>query len=343
NIGLKTAIAGADTIHTTVKAYGELKLNRDKVVYISTPIAGIVSRINANLGDEITVNSPLATLESRELAELRAEYLAASTTAQIAEKTFTRENELWQNQLNSQTDIFASEEELAHARIYEQLTAQKLLAVGYSMTELDKLKQNNMFLADYELKSPINGTLLEKNCNIGELISEGNSPSFVIADLKTLWADVYLPAGLSGKIDIDQEITISPEAQEQSIRAKIFYISPVVNNETQTIFARTLVNNEAGKYRANDFITAEIVVDEQRKPVVIAKDAVQTMADGKYVFVLRHDGFEMIQVTVGLSGADTVEITSGLSVGDEYVTQGAFALKSRILTATLDSHAGHGH
>ncbi len=343
NIGLETAIAGAGTIHTTVKAYGQLKLNRDKVVFLSPPISGIVSRINADLGDEISVNSTLAIVESRELAELRAEYLAAGTTEDMAEKTFIRENELWQNKLNSQADILASEEALANARINKQLTEHKLLALGYSESELEILKQTKSVLPAYELKSPISGTLIEKNCNIGELVKEENNPVFVIADLKTLWADIYLPANISAKIHIGQEVTIEPEAGGQAITAKIFYISPIFNNENQTVFARALVNNESGKYRANDFLAADITVDEQRKPVVIAREAVQTMGDGKYVFVASHEGFEMIRVTLGISGPDTVEITSGLTAGEEYVTHGAFALKSKILTATLDSHAGHGH
>ena len=36
-------------------------------------------------------------------------------------------------------------------------------------------------------------------------------------------------------------------------------------------------------------------------------------------------------------------ILSGLEEGMEYVNNGAFELKAKIVTSSFDAHAGHGH
>ena len=67
------------------------------------------------------------------------------------------------------------------------------------------------------------------------------------------------------------------------------------------------------------------------------------MDEEAVVFVDTPDGFTPIPVVLGRGNASSVEVRSGLSVGQRYVTQGAFELKAKIVTSGMDAHAGHGH
>ena len=52
---------------------------------------------------------------------------------------------------------------------------------------------------------------------------------------------------------------------------------------------------------------------------------------------------DTVEVITGESDNRYTQIVSGLSEGAEYVSQGAFELKAKIVTSNLDAHAGHGH
>jgi cobalt-zinc-cadmium efflux system membrane fusion protein len=78
-------------------------------------------------------------------------------------------------------------------------------------------------------------------------------------------------------------------------------------------------------------------------PLLIPKSALQNLEGEACVFVHHREGFKTQNVRVGRTNKTHAEIVSGLKVGQSYVTKGAFELKAKIVTSTLDSHAGHGH
>ena len=66
--------------------------------------------------------------------------------------------------------------------------------------------------------------------------------------------------------------------------------------------------------------------------------------DGKkQVFIKHENNFEPVSVITVNSNKHQIQILSGIEEGQEIVTEGAFYLKSKIITGTLDDHAGHGH
>ena len=116
-----------------------------------------------------------------------------------------------------------------------------------------------------------------------------------------------------------------------------------MGSESRTALARVVLANESGVFRPGLFITAQVAVSKTQAKVVVPKDAIQSLEGQKCVFIKDEHGFEPAFVEIGLENASHVEILSGLAAGQEYVTKGAFVLKSKIVTSTLDSHAGHGH
>ena len=53
--------------------------------------------------------------------------------------------------------------------------------------------------------------------------------------------------------------------------------------------------------------------------------------------------YDSVEVSCGRSNRHQVEILSGVREGQYVVTKGAFDLKAKMVTSTLDPHAGHGH
>jgi cobalt-zinc-cadmium efflux system membrane fusion protein len=123
----------------------------------------------------------------------------------------------------------------------------------------------------------------------------------------------------------------------------VSFISPVVDEETRTVLARVELPNRSGEWRPGLFITASVASGHRDAPLAVPKDAVQLLEGEQVVFIPEGDAFAPALVTTGLSNETHVEILSGLEPGQEYVAEGAFALKAEMITSGLDPHAGHGH
>ena len=76
------------------------------------------------------------------------------------------------------------------------------------------------------------------------------------------------------------------------------------------------------------FVIGEIVIAEINALLLVRTSALQLVDDQSVVFVKGHDGFEPRAVQLGRSDGSHVEVLSGLKIGDTYVTDNSFVLKS---------------
>ena len=87
-IGLKTALAGPGEIDKYLTLPGQIGLNKDKMVHIVPRVEGIVKKVNKKLGDDVQAGDVLAIIESPELADIKAEFLASNERYKIAQLSF---------------------------------------------------------------------------------------------------------------------------------------------------------------------------------------------------------------------------------------------------------------
>lgn len=212
-------------------------------------------------------------------------------------------------------------------------TAELAAAVGDVSADYQKLGW-------YPLRAAFDGTIIDKHVTLGERLSE-EAAAFTLADLDSVWVDfdVFtndLPSVRKGQA---VSVSIGPE----TIEAKLMFVSPVLNSQTRTATARAVLDNTGGRLYPGQFVTGHLNGKASSAQLVIPKDAVQSLGEEKIVFIQDADGYELRHVSVGQSGTSQIEIVSGLQAGETVVTTGAFELKSKIVTSTLDSHAGHGH
>ena len=73
--------------------------------------------------------------------------------------------------------------------------------------------------------------------------------------------------------------------------------------------------------------------------LAVRESAVQTMENQSVVFINDGDHYEMKPVQTGVSDGTYIEILSGLSAGDFYVSEGSFTIKADI----MKSGAAHEH
>jgi len=198
-------------------------------------------------------------------------------------------------------------------------------------------------LTRFEIVAPFDGTVIERHINRGEVLKE-ETEVFQIADLSSVWVNigVYqkdLPSIRKGQtVSVSTGLAGNPEGN--TARAEIAFVSPLVKEQTRTALARVILPNPAGQWRPGMFVNVRVSVEILSLPVMIPERAIQTLEEESVVFVKEGEGFEARPVTVGLSADGYVEILSGLSSGEQFVSKGGFSLKSELKKETL---SGHGH
>ncbi|MEW6250901.1 MAG: efflux RND transporter periplasmic adaptor subunit, partial [Planctomycetota bacterium] len=327
--GIETVEASRGELERTLTLPGEVVLNADKVAHIVPRVSGIVRRVDKNLGDEVQAGEVMAILESRELAEAKAAYLAAQQRLALAEANLKSAAELHTKKIMPDLEFLAIQKAKAEAEIELQSADNKLHALGLAETQLEDVPSHATSLAMYELRAPFAGTVVEKHCALGEVLS-GEMDAFVLADLSTVWVKITVYSQDMGRVRVGQEVQIRADALGTTATGAISYMAPVANEATRTVFARVDLPNPERQWRPGTFVTAAIVLDRQAVAVAVPIDALQRIKSDSVVFVAEGEGFEPRIVTVGRTNHTQAEITAGLKPGEWYAAKGAVVLKAEL-------------
>lgn len=187
--------------------------------------------------------------------------------------------------------------------------------------------ESNQNLQAFELKSPFAGVVLKRHATIGELASESND-LFVVADLSEVWVDFYVFGADLSKVKVGQEIHIKLPNTEEHIETKISFVSSVVEETTQSKFARAILPNTEGSLYPGAFVSGELVLEKANVPIAVKATAIQNLEGKSVVFVKEKDALEPKEVKVGRNDGEFAEILSGISVGDSYAAGNSFILKA---------------
>ncbi len=337
--GIALGVAAKGPIADEIERPAEVKFDGDRLIHVLPRVDGTATEVAVTQGQEVKKGQLLATLSSRELAELKAAYLADFERRGLARETFDRENRLWEKKISSEKDYLDAKTALAEAEIALRASGQKLRALGFFQEYIDGLKNSNTDdLTKYEILSPSNGTIIQRHMNLGEAVST-NEEVFIVADASTVWVDVTIYPNDMATVRAGQNMRVDL-GDGNPIQGKIAFVTPNVSEETRTAIARAIIRTD-GRLKPGMFITATIDVGEEQARVRLPKAAIQNYANGSVVFVKDGEVFEPRAVLVGRDSTQFVEIVSGLNEGETYVAEGAFTVKSLIQKSQMGE--GHGH
>lgn len=349
-IGIQVESASSGKLHAELTLTGELILNEDAIAHIIPRVNGVAIEVNYSVGDRVEKGDVLAVLESAELGESFAEYM-------VSRKTYERKQKLYAEKIASQNDY------LEALNRFEQVTADLYIKLGKEkyrqaseMYEARYLPKTNdqakvLPLADslafvekttrYEITAPLSGTIIEKHITRGEKVGDDVNV-YTVADLNTVWVNLKVPTRDISLIYPGMSVIVESHDSLKTT-GEVTMVSPIVDAETRAATARVVVENHQGDWMPGSFVTGVIRVSDETLPLVVPRNAVQNFEGKDIVFLTDDHGFRQVPVVSGRHDRENIEIISGLQVGQQIVTHGAFDLKAILLTSGMDSHAGHGH
>jgi len=341
-LGIEIEIAGPGSLMVTTQLPGEVQVNGDRMAHVAPRVGGVVREVRASLGDTVRKGQLLAVLSSRELADAKAAYLAANERLRMADATYSREERLWQGKISSEQDYLDARQKRAEGRIELRTTEQKLLVLGVTAGEIQRLPDSHeVALTDYRLLSPFDGTVIDRHITLGETVA-AEDPVFTVADLSTVWIDLAVYQRDIGAVRAGQSVLVETNHGDEA-ELVIDFVQPLVGEETRTALARIVAPNSDGQWHPGCFVKAKVTTSASEEVrVVVPSTAVIRMADGDdVIFVATDEGFEAVVVTLGVRSAGRVEVVSGLEPGERYVARGGFSLKAELGKEAFGD--GHGH
>jgi cobalt-zinc-cadmium efflux system membrane fusion protein len=198
--------------------------------------------------------------------------------------------------------------------------------------------ESNQSLTVYQLVAPLAGTIIDRQVALGEHIGE-QKPAFTIADLSSVWVDFSVYRRDLNRVRVGDTVMIDAEDGGPTIEAKLSYLSPVGNSDTQSALARALVGNENLRLRPGLFVTGRLLLTAKPVDIAIKSSALQTVENRTVVFVRVGDKFEAREVEIGDRDAEQIEIVFGLLEGDIYAAKNSFVIKAEMAKGS----ASHEH
>ncbi|MGV9364604.1 efflux RND transporter periplasmic adaptor subunit [Amycolatopsis sp. NPDC003731] len=328
------------TVTETVSAAGTLASSYTGAANFAT--AGKVTSIDVKVGDDVSAGQKLATVDStqasKQLQVAKANLAVAQDgldTAETAEATPTTGQNSQNAQTNAANNVTSAQAKLDQAELDVQ-TAQQALdnTVLYApgagtVTAINGTvgQQSSSGSSATAQSSSSSGSGQggqgSSNSSSAASSSSGSSSGFItITNLTGLVVDTSVAEIDVSKVKAGQKATVTLNAlPDKPIQATVSSINltPTTSGSVVSYGAQLALAGPPDGLRPGQSASVVITVAEADDALSVPAAAVQTVGSTNLVTVQENGQNVTRQVQVGLRGESTVQITSGLTEGENVV------------------------
>ena len=285
-----------------IRLYGKVQADERLFQSQTAHVPGRIERLFINFtGESVVKGQVLAEIYSPELINAQEDLLETVKTKQL-------QPELYE----------ASKDKLRQMKLTDE--------------QIAKIESSGKVQNNFDVVSNTAGTVTDLRVSTGDHVSEG-SVLFDIADLSKVW--VMFDAYESDLQFIHKGENISFTLQALpgiDYTGYIDFIDPIIDPVTRVAKVRVETGNSEGRLKPGMFATGIVssTLSDYRNDVVVPKSAVLWTGKRSVVYVKQPGSVEpvfmMREVELGPMLGDSYVIMSGLTDGEEVVTQGAFSV-----------------
>jgi membrane fusion protein, heavy metal efflux system len=340
------ALVGLRDLQDGVRASGEIRPVAGKEARVTVPIAGRVELASPAplLGTFVKQGTVLATIIPRAAGGTDSATLVADVAALQAEVQAGRA------ELSRAERLVA--EQAAPARAVEEARTRVQVAEARLAGASGRLAQYNASAAGgggsgrrFQLRAPLDGTLVAIHAVTGENVEEGK-PLFDVIGLGRVWlvAQVFEPD--LPRVEGARAAWFTIEGHEQPFvvdekTSKLVTIGRVIDPRTRTAPVIFELDNQDGKLRIGNFAKVAIATGAPRNALAIPEAAIVDDAGKAVAYVMvEGEAFERRPLRLGIRANGWAEVRDGVAAGERVVTKGAYELR---LTAASGAVPAHGH
>lgn len=296
---------------------GRLVWNEEKTVRVFPQVGGRVQSIAVDIGNPVKIGQTLAILSSPDYGQALADARKARADAQVAAQALERNRVLREAGVVAEKDWQQAEATAIAAKAEAERASRRVAGLG---GEGD---------GTYALRSPLAGTVVERNLNPGQEFrpDQSGSPLFVVTDPGSLWIQVDAGEADLSKLKKGEALLIeSKQYPGERFKGVIRHVADFVDPNTRTIKIRGEVPNTDRRLKGEMFVNA-LVELEPTAALRAPAAAVFLFGNKRYVFVEETPGrYRRQAVEAGAEREGLIDLTAGVKEGDKVVIEGSLHL-----------------
>ena len=315
-------------IHTT----GTVAWDEDHTTQAITQVNGPISRILVDYGAKVHANEPLLWVSSPDVVNALSTYRKARNRVDLAKRISDRSKILLDHGAIAQKDFEDTVADYNDAMTDVQNSLQPLKIFGITQKEIDDAeKQGDAVNTELAVRSPIDGTVVQKLVSPGLVIQAGQTACFLISKVGTVWVQGHIFDQDLPNVRMGDAVAMTNTNFTQAFHGTVAYIGSFVDPTTRTTDVRIVTQNPQELLKKDMFVDAVIHSGTRRNILVLPVSAI--LRDEKneplvYVQVQGQPGkFAQRSVTLGMQQDNMVAIAAGLQEGEPVVTEGTLFLQ----------------
>lgn len=308
----KTEKATEQPLKNALNFYGKITADNNKLLEVYPVVGGYVTKVFVELGDYVKKGQILATIRSTEVASFEKELEDAKTDVIVSKNNLKVAQELFQGKLNAERDVIEAKSQVDKAQSQLQRIQET-----YSIYHLNKG-------AIYEVKSPLNGFIIEKKINQDMLLRGDHTDNiFDIAEINDVWAIANVNESDIDEVKLGYDASVTTLSYPDKVfKGKVDKLFNIIDPETKAMKVRIKLKNDSfllkPEMRANILLTHT----EDSKMLAIPTKALIFDKSRYYVMVFKDRmNIETRPVEIFRKVGDTSYISSGLKEGEQVMTQ----------------------
>jgi membrane fusion protein, multidrug efflux system len=221
----------------------------------------------------------------------------------------------------------------------QQLSTQKSLVeqdVGIVKTDQAQIDAAKLNLIYCHITSPVDGRAGLQQVTLGNYVTPAEPNGLVVVtQVKPITVVFALPEDeippILAQMHAGQTLLVTAFDRSHTTQlasGSLQSVDSQIDTTTGTVKLKAIFPNQDEKLFPNQFVNVDLLVNTLQGATLIPQAAVQRGAPGTYVYLVNADQTVSVRkITLGPGDASRIVVTSGLSVGDVVVVDGADRLK----------------
>jgi cobalt-zinc-cadmium efflux system membrane fusion protein len=307
---------------------GNATYNAFKTTPVFSAIGGPVHEILVAPGETVHAGQPLLTVNSPDYSAARSAYIKARAAFFLADKIYTRAQDLFSHGAIAEADLQQAESARAQAQADMQSSEDALRALGLRDPEA-VVRNPPKMTSQIPVIAPVGGEVVERLVGPGQLLIGGATQIFTISDMSTVWVLVNVYQSDMAFVHAGDSVDITTDSYPEVFHGKISYIAPALDPTTRTLQARIVTSNPGKKLKKDMYVTAAVQAGAIRDALTVPDAAILRDTENQpFVYVQSGSNqFARRLVKVGESQGGHTQVTDGLKEGERVVGDGGLFLQ----------------
>jgi cobalt-zinc-cadmium efflux system membrane fusion protein len=311
-------------------AVGSIDFNEDLSTQVFTPYQGRIVKLFARLGDNVSRDEVLFTIESPDLIQADSTLIAAAGVLDLTTRALERAKELYKVQGIAEKDLqqAVSDQQTAEGALKAARNAVEVFGKGPG--EIDRMVKTREIDPYLVVRSPISGRITARNAAPGLFVQPGNAPApYSVADISRVWMNASVTESDMPLVRKGQKVQVSILAFPNRVfRGEISTVGASVDPQLHRGMVRAEIDDPKHELLPGMFASFIIATGEPMSTAAVPLDGVIREGDGSMTVWVTTDRrhFTKRPVKIGLQHEGYDQILEGVRPGEKVVTKGAIFL-----------------